>query len=152
MGASGRLRPPPRIVLDTNVLVSAPLFGGEVAWLREAWQINAAVPLASRATVSELIRVLACPKFRLSAGEREAVLAEYLPWCESVDVPESTAVPACRDPHDAIFLRLAVAAHADALLTGDADVLSLDGTISVPIVRPASMGRHLRAARPPPRR
>lgn len=140
------MRPPPRIVLDTNVLVSAVLFGGEVAWLREAWQLGAALPLASRATVSELLRVLAYPKFRLSGDEREAVLAEYLPWCESVDVPPSTVVPACRDPHDAIFLRLAVAARADALLTGDANLLALDGTVSLPIVRPAGMRRRLRAA------
>ena len=150
MGAPGRLRQPPRIVLDTNVLVSALLFGGEVAWLRDAWQRAAALPLASRATVSELIRVLAYPRFRLSADERGAVLAEYLPWCESVEVPESTIVPACRDPHDAIFLRLAVAARADALLTGDADLLALDGTTSVPIVRPAGMKRRLRAAQPRP--
>lgn len=148
MGTPARLNPPPRIVLDTNVLVSTLLFGGEVAWLREAWQLATAVPLASRATVSELIRVLAYPRFRLSADEREALLAEYLPWCESVDVPESIVVPACRDPQDAIFLRLAVAAAADALLTGDADLLALDGTIAVPIVRPASMRRRLRGGRP----
>ena len=150
MGAPGRLRQPPRIVLDTNVLISALLFDGEVVWLKEAWQLAAATPLASRATASELIRVLAYPKFHLSADEREAVLAEYLPWCESVAVPESTVVPACCDPHDAIFLRLAVAAGADALLTGDADLLELDGTIPVPIVRPASMRRRLRAAGPRP--
>ena len=114
-----------------------------------AWQLGGALPLASRATVSELIRVLAYPEFRLSPDEREAVLAEYLPWCESVDVPESTSessvVPACRDPHDAIYLRLAVAARADALLTGDADLLALHGTLSIPMVRPASMRRRLRA-------
>lgn len=148
MGTPAGLSPPPRIVLDTNVLISALLFDGEVVWLKEAWQLAAATPLASGATASELIRVLAYPKFRLSADEREAVLAEYLPWCESVEVPESTVVPACRDPHDAIFLRLAVAARADALLTGDADLLTLDGAISVPIVRPASMRRRLRAAPP----
>lgn len=100
--------------------------------------------------MSELIRVLAYPKFRLSAAEREAVPAEYLPWCESADVPESTPVPACRDPRDAIFPRLAVAARADALLTGDTDLLALGGTLSIPIVRPARMRRRLRAARPHP--
>lgn len=93
MGAPGRLRQPPRIVLDTNVLISALLFDGEVVWLKEAWQLAAATPLASRATASELIRVLAYPKFPLSADEREAVLAEYLPWCESVAVRNRPSSP-----------------------------------------------------------
>ena len=36
-----------RLVLDTNVLVSALLFPtGAVSWLRDAWQAQAVVPLA----------------------------------------------------------------------------------------------------------
>ena len=56
-----------RVVLDTNVLLSALLFyQGSVAWLRHAWQSEAIRPLASRDTTEELIRVLAYPKFKLT--------------------------------------------------------------------------------------
>ena len=56
----------PRIVLDTNALVSALLFGGRsLAWLVEAWQVRRTIPLASAQTAMELIRVLGYPKFRL---------------------------------------------------------------------------------------
>ena len=73
-----------RVVLDTNVLVSALLFStGRLAWLREAWQQGAVVPLLGRETAEELLRVLRYPKFRLSRQEREELLADLLPYCET---------------------------------------------------------------------
>ena len=119
MGEATRLIRP-RIVLDTNVLVSALLFGGRsLGWLVEAWQDRRTVPLASAQTAMELIRVLGYPKFRLSELEREGLLGEYLPWCEVVAVDGSVDVPNCRDPDHRKFLGLAISAGADALVTGD---------------------------------
>ena len=110
----------PRLVLDTNVLVSALVFpAGSTSWLRVAWQAETVRPLASRETTTELIRVLAYPKFRLGKDERDDLLADYLPWCEIVVVRDMSAVPDCRDRHDRIFLALALAGRADALVTGD---------------------------------
>lgn len=52
---------PPRVVLDTNVLLSALLFHARpLRWLRNAWQSDVVRPLASRDTTAELIRVLHC--------------------------------------------------------------------------------------------
>jgi predicted nucleic acid-binding protein len=52
----------PRIVFDTNVLLSALLFhAGALSWLRLAWQSEAIHPLASHDTTTELIRVLSYP-------------------------------------------------------------------------------------------
>lgn len=142
---------PPRVVLDTNVLLSALLFRqGSVAWLRHAWQADAIRPLASRDTAQELIRVLAYPKFKLTDADREELLGDYLPWCETVSVanaPQVTTpvtaqvtpqIPACRDPLDRPFLALAAAAQADALITGDKDLLELAGDFMVPILTPAA--------------
>ncbi|ABK45637.1 protein of unknown function DUF132 [Magnetococcus marinus MC-1] len=130
---------PPRLVLDTNVLLSALLFHqGSVAWLRHAWQSDAVRPLASRDTTEELIRVLAYPKFKLTDGDREDLLGDYLPWCETITVPNKTPVPDCRDPFDRPFLALAVAAKADALVTGDKDLLALADNFKVPILTPAA--------------
>lgn len=59
----GSLSGPPRVVLDTNCVVSALLFSrGRLAWLRRAWQSGRVVPLVSRGTATKLIRVLAYPK------------------------------------------------------------------------------------------
>ena len=129
----------PRVVLDTNVLLSALLFhAGSLAWLRQAWRSETIRPLASRDTTAELIRVLSYPKFRLTADEREDLLGDYLPWCETASVPMRTKVPRCRDPFDRPFLELALAAKADALITGDKDLLALAGAFAVPILAPAA--------------
>jgi len=49
-----------RVVLDTNIVLSALLFNaGRLAWVRHAWQRQRVQPLVCRATVNELMRVLA---------------------------------------------------------------------------------------------
>jgi len=53
------LNPPPRIVIDTNLILSALIFGGKTARIRLSWQENLIYPLASKDTITELIRVLA---------------------------------------------------------------------------------------------
>ena len=138
---------PRRVVLDTNVLLSALVFhAGSLAWLRHAWQSGAVRPLASRDTTTEIVRVLHYPKFRLTRDEREDLLADYLPWCETVPVPSSIEVPDCRDPFDRPFLELALAARADALLTGDKDLLVLSEVFPVPILTPAGFRARLRGS------
>lgn len=128
---------PLRIVLDTNVLLSALMFqAGSLSWLRDAWQSETLVPLASHDTTSELIRVLTYPKFRLSNDEREDLLADYLPWCETITISSPPDVPDCRDPLDRPFLELALAAGAEALVTGDKDLLVLAPAFSIPILNP----------------
>lgn len=132
-------RRPPRVVLDTNPVLSALLFGGATPGaLRRAWQQSHFQPLLSKATAAELLRALAYPKFRLSAADREELLADYLPWCESVSIPDPPpATPACRDPFDQPFLHLAVAGDADFLVTGDGDLLAMAAEFSCPIVTAA---------------
>ena len=126
---------PRRVVLDTNVVLSALVFGGGTsARLRQAWQGGHCLPLVSTATAQELIRVLAYPKFRLSADEQRELLADYLPWAISVRIPQPPpAIPACRDPFDVPFLHLGVAGKAHVLVTGDKDLLALDGQLPFPI-------------------
>ena len=138
---------PLRVVLDTNVIVSCLLFPGEMrSWLLPAWQAGHVRPLASRETTAELIRVLCYPKFSLTSDERTMLLADYLPWCETVDVANPPEVPPCRDPFDRPFLQLAVAAQADALVTGDSDLLSLISTFRVPIITPNALRERLMPA------
>ncbi|MCE2971266.1 MAG: putative toxin-antitoxin system toxin component, PIN family [Burkholderiales bacterium] len=121
---------PPRVVLDTNVVLSALLFaGGPTSRVRAGWQAERFVPLASTATAQELLRVLAYPKFKLSATEQEDLLADYLPWVQVVDVPQPpSGAPVCRDPFDAPFVHLAIAGKARALISGDRDLLALAGS------------------------
>jgi putative PIN family toxin of toxin-antitoxin system len=126
----------PRVVLDTNLVLSALVFAqGRLAVLRHAWQDGRFVPLVSKATAAELIRVLAYPKFKLDADEQQELLADYLPWCETVRIPNPPpATPACRDVYDQPFLQVAVTGQAEYLVSGDQDLLSLAGQIACPII------------------
>lgn len=130
----------PRVVLDTNVVLSALVFGtGAPGHLRTAWQTDHCRPLVSPATAKELLRVLAYPKFRLDSKEQQELLADYLPYSETIRIPEPLpVVPPCRDPLDLPFLHLAVAGRARALVTGDADLLALVRVGRCPIVTPAN--------------
>ena len=135
---------PLRTVFDTNVLVSALLFSAAgMSWMRRMWRSRAILPLASRETASELIRVLGYPRFSLTRREQEDLLADYLPYCESVAVDEPPPLPDCRDPRDGPFLALALAGKADALVTGDADLLELAPVFAVPILTPRALKERL---------
>ncbi len=144
MGATGfyrkacaqEMKRPPRVVIDTNLVLSALVFtGGRLAPLRLAWQGQRVLPLVSRATAAELIRALAYPKFKLAAHEQEELLADFLPYCKTVRIPVPPPVtPPCRDIFDVHFLELALAGKADALISGDKDLLSLNGKLACPIL------------------
>jgi len=126
----------PRVVLDTNVVVSALVFtyGRSVA-LREAWQGGRCEPLVSKAAVNELIRVLGFPKFKLVADEQRELLSDYLPYCRTVTIPaKPPKTPPCRDPFDLPFLQLAIVGKAEVLVTGDQDLLGIEGKLTCPIV------------------
>lgn len=131
-----RSKPIPRVVIDTNLVLSALVFAhGRLAPLRHAWQGTHCQPLVSSITATELMRVLAYPKFKLTAAEQQELVADYLPYCTTVRVPDKPPrTPACRDPFDLPFLQLAVTGKAAYLVTGDQDLLSLAGQFVCPII------------------
>lgn len=125
-----------RVVLDTNVLVSALLFGGRLEPIRRAWRTGRIRPVLSKETAGELVRVLAYPKFRLTGEEISALLErELLPYVEVVDVPEDDRTW-CRDPADDKFIRCALAARCRYLVSGDEDLVALREVDRVRIVTP----------------
>jgi putative PIN family toxin of toxin-antitoxin system len=95
-------------------------------WLVGHWEAGNCVPLVSRAAAAELTRVLAYPKFCLSADEQLEILGGYLPFCEVVEIVKPCPV-FCRDAKDQPFLDLAEGGNADLLVTGDRDLLALVG-------------------------
>jgi uncharacterized protein len=126
----------PRVVFDTNVVLSALLFpAGRLAWLREHWRERGALPLVSPGTARELTRVLAYSKFRLTEKYRMELLAMYIPYCESLEPTEECPIE-CRDPKDQLLLDLAHSGKADLLITGDDDLLALAGLAAFLIETP----------------
>ncbi len=129
-----------RAVFDTNIVVSALIFGGRLSRLRTAWANQNLVPVICRQTTEELLRVLTYPKFRLSAADRADLLEDYLPAAEIVVLPDPLPdVPIiCRDRTDTIFLCLAIAAQA-LLITADADLAVLRDAAPIEVLSVASL-------------
>lgn len=127
---------PPCVVFDTNLILSALVFAqGRLTPLRHLWQSERCQPLVSKVTAAELIRVLAYPKFKLTRDEQQELLADYLPWCTTVRMPNPLPdTPECRDLFDLPFLQLAIAGKADYLVSGNQDLLCLSDRFSCPII------------------
>jgi len=135
-----------KVVLDTNVVLSALLFPrGRLAWFRDSWRAGVLQPLASRDTVEELVRALACPKFQLEHPEVEALLGEYLPHVSLVTDRGPRVAPVLRgsDPDDRKFLDFAAAGRAEALVTGARALLTLSGRAPFPIETPEAFRARL---------
>lgn len=136
-----------RVVLDTNVVLSALLFtAGRLAWIRHAWQRQQLQPLVCKEIANELLRVLAYPKFKLTTQEQRDLLADFLPYADVVGQPTPWPdLPACRDEEDHVFLVLAHVAKADALVTGDAGILAMRAAFPGLIVTPEQLAKQLGA-------
>lgn len=126
-----------RVVFDTNVIISALIFQqGHLQWLRENWLLEFVTPLISKSTASEFVRVMQYPKFNLENDLCMDLMAEYLHTCDTVEVTERFTIE-CRDIKDQKYLNLASAGKADVLVTGDDDLLVLNGQCPFKIERPA---------------
>jgi len=126
-----------RVVLDTNVLVSALLFETTLSKVIDLWQSGAIVPVISKDTFQELRAVLAYPKFSLSPDETRAILEqEILPFFEVIEVIEEVK-GVCADPADDKFLACALAASADYIVSSDKALIDLKQYKSVKIIKPS---------------
>jgi putative PIN family toxin of toxin-antitoxin system len=114
-----------RVVLDTNVLVSALLFKGALSRLVGLWRKGKIIPLISKETFSELMTVLEYPKFSLTQEETNSIIKDQiLPYFEIVEVVK-TVKGACKDPEDDKFISCAISASADYIVSGDKDFCDL---------------------------
>ena len=128
-----------RVVLDTNILVSALLFKGRLAGIVELWKAGRIVPVVSKETFQEFMAVLRYPKFELTDDEIQFIVnEEVLPYFEVVDVPQMIT-GACRDRDDDMFLSCAVAAGADFIVSGDQDLCSMRKFKTIKIIDAAAL-------------
>ena len=130
-----------RLVIDTNVLVSAALLARSVPRQAVDRAIDHGVLLFSKSTMDELKRVLLRPKFDryLSREERAIFLAQLVSVAEMV--PAIQIIRECRDPNDDKFLEVAVNGRADVIVTGDADLLAMNPWRGINILSPAEYSR-----------
>jgi putative PIN family toxin of toxin-antitoxin system len=126
-----------RLVVDTNVLISRLLSPHSLAARAVDLAIAEGRLLVSEATLSELARVLARPKFDryVDIQDRQEFIRYLSSLVEVVTILRR--FQACRDPRDDMFLDVAVNGQASAIVTGDTDLLALDPFMEIQIVTPA---------------
>ena len=130
---------PLKVVLDTNILVSALLFRGELSRMVDLWKTGRLIPVISKETFRELKAVFEYPKFHLTKDEiRTIIEEEVLPFFEVVEVAEEVS-GICNDPDDDKFLSCAVSASADFVVSGDKHLCELHIYKSVRIIKPADL-------------
>ena len=114
-----------RTVIDTNVIISAILFGGIPGELISLWKSGHIQPLASKDIIDEYIKVLTYPKFKLSEKEINYILYnEILPYFEVATLKPGQAIIQ-EDPSDDKFLHCANAGRASVIISGDQHLINL---------------------------
>lgn len=126
-----------RIVADTNCLISRHLLPSSVPGRAVRQAVDRGVLLISEATMNELADVLARPKFDryVSLEDRQQFLRLFGRVAEFVS--DIYTVRECRDPKDDKFLEVALNGKAELILTGDADLLTLNPWRGISILSPA---------------
>ncbi|MGD0737305.1 MAG: putative toxin-antitoxin system toxin component, PIN family [Terracidiphilus sp.] len=131
----------PRIVLDTSTLVSAALKVGSVPHQTLLKALGSCQLCASTETLAELEEVLERLKFdryvSLESRRTFVGLIRRNVHLFTVDRGLLAVKPLCRDTKDQPFLALAMAAEADALVSGDEDLLVLHPWNGIPILTPS---------------
>ena len=111
-----------RVVLDTNILISAALKADSAPRLAFRWTTQHGILLKSSDTEEELYRTLRKPKLSslFVASDFLDRLDRVMKEAELVEIVEK--IRACRDPDDDKFLELAVNGRADVIVSGDTDL------------------------------
>jgi putative PIN family toxin of toxin-antitoxin system len=124
-----------RLVLDTNVLVSAIAFGGPPRDVLQTVVTGAHRLVLSPAILDGLHRVLIGSKFRYSVAVADHIDAELREIAEIVE-PGTRLSVITRDPEDNRVLECAVEGGAEVIVSGDRDLLAVGRYVGIPVCRP----------------
>ncbi|WGV28775.1 putative toxin-antitoxin system toxin component, PIN family [Halotia branconii CENA392] len=124
---------------SVNVWISALLWGGvpgKTLRLARNQQINV---FTSELLLLELEITLKRDKFQLQLQQRSYTVEDLMSVVQSLSNDCSTISvdsPQLRDPKDTVVLAAAVVANAEAIITGDLDLLVLIEFNGIPILTP----------------
>jgi putative PIN family toxin of toxin-antitoxin system len=130
-----------RVILDTNVFISA-LLGGELQAVMDAWRAGDFQLIVTDEIVHEYFTVLRRPRFALPPDLVDDILAYvfrravFLTPLQHLRVVEA-------DPSDDKFLEAAIAGSTDLIVSGDRHLLSLGAYQHIPIITAREFLRRL---------
>jgi putative PIN family toxin of toxin-antitoxin system len=125
-----------RLVLDTNVLISAILSPNSISAKILNWGEDNGVILYSAATLNEVLSVLGRSKFSKYIDHDDIDGLSIRIKTVWLFVEILNQVQLCRDPKDDKFIDLALNGKASHLITGDSDLLVLNPVENTSIINP----------------
>ncbi len=140
----------PHVVLDTNVLVSALLFGGPPREILDMIVAGAVKCSLSLPILDELQDVLQRPKFGFSSPLAMAVVEDLSALCTIVNPLERISVISA-DADDDRILECALEARTGIIISGDAHLLDLRAYEGIRIMSPSEFLQMVQERTPPPK-
>ncbi len=131
--------PKPRMFIDTNVLVSAVLFGGVPGRVIDAAREGAVHGVVSLHVLSEFIEVLSRERFGVDPATAVALAEEIARFTEVVPLTAATG-SWVSDGDDDPVVEAAHEGHATYLVTGDTRIHQADAG-PVEVISPAAAVR-----------
>jgi len=128
-----------RVVVDTNIMVSAYL-GGALEAVIVAWKAGKFTLIVSDQIASEYFSILKRPKFKIELDELEDFAALILSNAEFV-LPEEHVLVIQADPSDNKFIEVAIAGKADYIVSGDRHLLDIKEYQSIPVITARNSSR-----------
>jgi uncharacterized protein len=134
-----------RIVLDTNVLLSALVFGGvpqkileycidssdtRIYFSTEIW-----IEINDKFLGDRVLKIAKKSKRNITTKEIEKFLEILYDNSTCINIKRKFEI--CRDSKDNMFLDVAFASNADYIITGDKDLLSLNSFQFTKIILPS---------------
>ncbi|EIE01055.1 MULTISPECIES: putative toxin-antitoxin system toxin component, PIN family [Leptospira] len=125
-----------KVLIDTNVYISAILFGGKPKVILEELISGKIIGYISDSILKEIEETLKKPKFKLSEEFISIVLSEIESLTEKIVNISLKDYAGLRDRDDYHILESAISAKVDYLITGDQDLLVLKNLKSLKIISP----------------
>jgi putative PIN family toxin of toxin-antitoxin system len=129
-----------RVVVDTNVFISAIFWKGTPGDVIEIFIRREAILVLSVDILAELTRKLKNEKFTVDLDRAEKTVEQIVEEYQDIsEMVVSAVVPenAVRDHKDRIILASAIGGKADFIVSGDKDLTSLKVYQNIPILTPA---------------
>lgn len=135
-----------KVVLDTNILISAAIAKGKPHMLLIKGISNEIAVITSRQLLKEFREVISRPKFKLSVSERDKFISTVKRTVELVKVKSNFKVIK-EDPDDNDVLNAAYDGKADYIVSGDPDLLNLKEFRGIKIVTVSKMLKILKSVK-----
>lgn len=126
---------PLKVVVDTNVIISAIVFGGKPKKIIQLIIEGKIIPIISKPLIAELVEIL-CKKFKFSVKKMH--LVEKIVEGNFKLIYPSVSLDVVYDKDDNRVLEAALEGRCIYIITGDRDLLELNSYKGIKIMNPES--------------